>query len=126
MKRIYVHRRFERFWHWCQALLIVLLGATGFEIHDSIRFFGFQQGTGIEDHKVNGHVAIHVLDGRVEVSGGGRTPTPVASGEFIGLDGMRTFTLRALEESYAIITFEQAEGVAEPARGNDQGTQVTK
>jgi len=43
MKREYVYRAFERFWHWAQAALIVFLGVTGFEIHGSIRFFGFEQ-----------------------------------------------------------------------------------
>ncbi|MBS1706390.1 MAG: cytochrome b/b6 domain-containing protein [Armatimonadetes bacterium] len=42
MKRIYVYRLFERFWHWTQALLIIFLGLTGFEIHSEIRFFGFE------------------------------------------------------------------------------------
>lgn len=91
-----------------------------------IGFFGFQEGTGIEDHKVNGHVAVHVLQGRVEVSGGGRTPTVIGANEFIGLDGMKAFTLKAQAESYAIIAFVQAESVAEPARGNDQGTQISR
>lgn len=39
--RVYVYRAFERFWHWAQAVLIFFLAATGFEIHGSIRFFGF-------------------------------------------------------------------------------------
>ncbi len=43
MKREYVYRRFERFWHWMQAALILFLGLTGFEIHGSIHFFGFDQ-----------------------------------------------------------------------------------
>lgn len=43
MKKEYVYRSFERFWHWTQAFLIVFLGVTGFEIHGSIRFFGFDQ-----------------------------------------------------------------------------------
>lgn len=38
-----VYRGFERFWHWTQAALILFLAATGFEIHGSITFFGFQQ-----------------------------------------------------------------------------------
>jgi hypothetical protein len=91
-----------------------------------IGFFGFQEGTGIEDHKVNGHVAVHVLQGRVEVSGGGRPTTVINANEFVGLDGMKTFTLKAQAESYAIIAFEQGEGVAEPARGNDQGKQISR
>ena len=43
MTREYVYKRFERFWHWMQALLIIFLGFTGFEIHGSIHFFGFEQ-----------------------------------------------------------------------------------
>lgn len=43
MKREYVYRAFERFWHWSQAALIMFLGVTGFEIHGAIRFFGFEQ-----------------------------------------------------------------------------------
>jgi thiosulfate reductase cytochrome b subunit len=43
MKREYVYRAFERFWHWMQACLIIFLGITGFEIHGSIRFFGYDQ-----------------------------------------------------------------------------------
>ncbi len=43
MKKEYVYRRFERFWHWTQAGLIVFLGLTGFEIHGYIHFFGFDE-----------------------------------------------------------------------------------
>ena len=43
MKKEYVYRAFERFWHWTQAFLILFLGVTGFEIHGSIRFFGYEQ-----------------------------------------------------------------------------------
>jgi thiosulfate reductase cytochrome b subunit len=39
----YVYRGFERFWHWAQAALILFLAVTGFEIHGSLRFFGFDQ-----------------------------------------------------------------------------------
>ncbi|MBI4984159.1 MAG: cytochrome b/b6 domain-containing protein [Rhodocyclales bacterium] len=40
--RIYVFKRFERFWHWSQALLIVTLLATGFEIHGAYENLGFR------------------------------------------------------------------------------------
>jgi thiosulfate reductase cytochrome b subunit len=43
MKREYVYRRFERFWHWTQSALIIFLGVTGFEIHGSLKFFGYDQ-----------------------------------------------------------------------------------
>lgn len=41
-KTVYIYRAFERFWHWTQALLIMFLALTGFEIHGSIEFFGFE------------------------------------------------------------------------------------
>ncbi|MCL6416782.1 tetrathionate reductase family octaheme c-type cytochrome [Aestuariirhabdus sp. Z084] len=41
-QRIYVFKRFERFWHWAQALLIVLMLFTGFEIHGSYRAMGIE------------------------------------------------------------------------------------
>lgn len=37
----YVYKGFERFWHWTQALLIIFLAITGFEIHSSYELFGF-------------------------------------------------------------------------------------
>jgi thiosulfate reductase cytochrome b subunit len=39
----YVYRGFERFWHWTQVVLILFLALTGFEIHGSLEFFGFEQ-----------------------------------------------------------------------------------
>ena len=41
MERIYIFTRFERFWHWAQALLIIGMLVTGFEIHGSYRLLGF-------------------------------------------------------------------------------------
>ena len=41
-KKTYIYRRFERFWHWNQALLILFLALTGFEIHSTYKLFGFQ------------------------------------------------------------------------------------
>jgi thiosulfate reductase cytochrome b subunit len=43
MKKEYVYKAFERFWHWTQALLIFFLALTGFEIHGTVKFFGFEQ-----------------------------------------------------------------------------------
>jgi len=42
MERIYIFKRFERFWHWTQALLIMLMMITGFEIHGTYKLLGFQ------------------------------------------------------------------------------------
>ena len=43
MRTTYVYRAFERFWHWAQAVLVVFLGVTGFEIHGTLTFFGYAQ-----------------------------------------------------------------------------------
>jgi len=52
MERIYLYTRFERFWHWAQALLIVLLALTGFEVHGSYTLFGFKKA--VELHNLAG------------------------------------------------------------------------
>lgn len=41
MERIYIFKRFERFWHWSQAALIIFMLFSGFEIHGTYSFFGF-------------------------------------------------------------------------------------
>jgi PAS domain S-box-containing protein len=48
-KRTYIYRGFERFWHWTQSLLIVLLGVTGFEIHSAYKLFGYQRAVMYHD-----------------------------------------------------------------------------
>ncbi|MCW8853084.1 MAG: cytochrome b/b6 domain-containing protein [Gammaproteobacteria bacterium] len=44
-ERIYIFKRFERFWHWSQALLIIFMMLTGFEVHGVYSLFGFQAAT---------------------------------------------------------------------------------
>jgi len=46
-ERIYIFKRFERFWHWSQAILIVVMGVTGFEIHGTYAWLGFAQAVDI-------------------------------------------------------------------------------
>jgi len=41
--RLLIYTRFNRFWHWSQALLVILLGVTGFEIHGTFSLFGFER-----------------------------------------------------------------------------------
>ena len=41
MKKVYVYKIFERFWHWAQALLIFTLLLTGFEIHSTFNLIGY-------------------------------------------------------------------------------------
>ena len=43
MKRIYLYTRFERFWHWAQALLIIGLAVTGFTTHGTWHVTTFEQ-----------------------------------------------------------------------------------
>jgi thiosulfate reductase cytochrome b subunit len=43
MKRVYIYKGFERFWHWLQASLIIFLSITGFEVHGSYTIFGFEK-----------------------------------------------------------------------------------
>ncbi|HSD63837.1 MAG TPA: cytochrome b/b6 domain-containing protein [Ignavibacteriaceae bacterium] len=40
--QVYIYKSFERFWHWTQSFLILFLAFTGFEIHGTINFFGYQ------------------------------------------------------------------------------------
>ncbi|WP_059424309.1 cytochrome b/b6 domain-containing protein, partial [Sulfuricella sp. T08] len=47
VERIYVFKRFERFWHWGQASLIIFMLITGFEVHGSYHFFGFAKATSL-------------------------------------------------------------------------------
>jgi thiosulfate reductase cytochrome b subunit len=40
-ERIYVYKHYERFWHWSQALLIMTMMVSGFEVHGSYTLLGF-------------------------------------------------------------------------------------
>lgn len=42
-QKVYIYKRFERFWHWSQAALIFFLAISGFEIHGSYTFFGYEK-----------------------------------------------------------------------------------
>jgi len=46
-ERIYIFKRFERFWHWAQAGLIIFMLVTGFEVHGTYSLFGFEQAVGM-------------------------------------------------------------------------------
>jgi thiosulfate reductase cytochrome b subunit len=43
MTRVYLFKRFERFWHWSQAALILFMLVTGFEVHGTYRLFGWEK-----------------------------------------------------------------------------------
>ena len=40
--KIYLYTKFERFWHWAQALFVIALIVTGFDLHGSFHFINFQ------------------------------------------------------------------------------------
>lgn len=47
VERIYLFKRFERFWHWSQAALIMFLMLTGFEIHGTYQLLGFEKAANL-------------------------------------------------------------------------------
>lgn len=42
-EKIYIFKRFERFWHWSQAGLIMFLMLTAFDLHGTYTIFGFEK-----------------------------------------------------------------------------------
>jgi thiosulfate reductase cytochrome b subunit len=59
MKKEYIYKRFERFWHWSQASLILFLSITGFEVHDSIHVFGFDKA--VMYHRVAAYLLLGLI-----------------------------------------------------------------
>lgn len=50
MRRVILYETFERIWHWSQALLIIAMMLTGFEIRGlGIHLFGFQRAVAIHN-----------------------------------------------------------------------------
>ena len=47
--KIYLYTRYERFWHWLQAFMIISLIVTGLEIHGTYKLFGFQTAVDIHN-----------------------------------------------------------------------------
>ncbi len=50
--KVYLYTRFERLWHWLQALMILILLITGFEVHGTYTLLGFK--TAVEVHNFVG------------------------------------------------------------------------
>ncbi|MBM7036956.1 cytochrome b/b6 domain-containing protein [Vibrio ulleungensis] len=46
-KSAVLFKRFERLWHWLQALLVLLLIVTGLELHGSITLFGWGESSSL-------------------------------------------------------------------------------
>lgn len=47
--KIYLYTRFERFWHWLQALMIICLLITGLEVHGAYKLLGFQTAVNVHN-----------------------------------------------------------------------------
>lgn len=58
LKEIYIYTRYERFWHWLQAVAIIILILTGLELHipDSFALFGF--GNAVSIHSTLGFIVV--------------------------------------------------------------------
>jgi thiosulfate reductase cytochrome b subunit len=59
MQKIYIYKRFERFWHWVQASLIIFLALTGFEVHGAYKIFGFEKA--VEFHRTASWMLIGLI-----------------------------------------------------------------
>ncbi len=59
MQKVYIYKRFERFWHWVQASLIMFLALTGFEVHGAFKIFGFEKAA--EFHRVASWMLIGLI-----------------------------------------------------------------
>lgn len=45
--KFYLYTRYERFWHWLQAALIIALAATGFEVHGTFALLGYKRAVAV-------------------------------------------------------------------------------
>lgn len=48
-ERIYIYKRYERFWHWSQAALIITMLISGFEVHGTYSLVGFKKAVQIHN-----------------------------------------------------------------------------
>lgn len=50
MQNIYLYTRYERFWHWLQMALILILLVTGFEVHGNFTLLGFERAVTVHNY----------------------------------------------------------------------------
>jgi thiosulfate reductase cytochrome b subunit len=50
MINVYLYTRYERFWHWLQTALIVVLLITGLEVHGVFSLLGFETAVDIHNY----------------------------------------------------------------------------
>ncbi|UCF93576.1 MAG: cytochrome b/b6 domain-containing protein [Desulfobacterales bacterium] len=49
LKNMYLYTRFERFWHWLQTVLIIILLITGFETNGLYTSWGFENAVAVHN-----------------------------------------------------------------------------
>ena len=49
MQRLVLYTLFNRLWHWSQALLIILLALTGFEVRGTFALFGYARAVSLHN-----------------------------------------------------------------------------
>jgi thiosulfate reductase cytochrome b subunit len=49
LQNIYLYTRYERFWHWLQMALILILLITGFEVHNKISLLGYETAVAVHN-----------------------------------------------------------------------------
>ncbi|MEA3286429.1 MAG: cytochrome b/b6 domain-containing protein [Candidatus Marinimicrobia bacterium] len=49
MKQVMLYSMFNRFWHWMQAILIIVLAVTGMEVHGNFNIVGFENAVAIHN-----------------------------------------------------------------------------
>lgn len=61
MRKIKIFTPFERFWHWSQMLLVLILTVTGFEIHGNYRLLGYECAVRLHNSVAWTFIALGVL-----------------------------------------------------------------
>ncbi len=49
MKKVYIYKVFERFWHWTQSILIFTLALTGFEVNGAYEVLGYETAVNVHN-----------------------------------------------------------------------------
>ncbi len=52
---------YNRFWHWTQMLMVILLSVTGWEIHGTYKFFGYQAAVSIHNAAAWGFIILTIF-----------------------------------------------------------------
>lgn len=61
LKRPMMFTRFERFWHWTQAALIMVLLVTGFDVHGTYNLMWFSKAAQLHNYAAYALIALWVL-----------------------------------------------------------------